>query len=183
MSPRSSVMPIMASGTATAAKLLVATLAVTAAYIGASNAAGGERLVTRVAGTAATTPAVQREQATGSAGSAVTTGAFADSAPAPGTVTLAATPGGEGCARVFRARALLSPGDAGDAGLSYGWSLQRWNTRERVWQTYLSTRNGFAGASRVVEFAPTVVDNPGLYRVRLQTGAHTYHSSSLRIAC
>ncbi|MEW9534328.1 hypothetical protein [Microbispora sp. NPDC049125] len=111
MSPRSSVVPILASGTATAGKLLVATLAVTAAYMGASPGVPGIRLVT-AAGTARTAVTALTAE-TGSAtrtGPATVhaTGAFADSPPPPGT--LAAAPGGDRCDPVHPPRAGSPPG-------------------------------------------------------------------------
>jgi hypothetical protein len=88
MSPRSSVVPIVAGGTATAAKLLVATLAVVAAYAGTTHVVSGRVLVTREAGTVTTVSTVPASVSARPARATTTTAA---TGAATGVATGAAT--------------------------------------------------------------------------------------------
>lgn len=195
MSPRSSVMPIVAGGAVNMAKLLVATMAVAGAYVGAQASQTEPGGVPAISFTAPAAPAGR----TGSgvtASEASTTGAFADrptqvmnltaradetdAALTPGMVAVTVMPGGAGCERAYRVRTVI--GSRG-SGVSYGWRVMRWNSTTSEWQPYFASRSGFTGGPRVVEWRPRIAGNPGRYRVRLDVGSRSYESAPFQITC
>ncbi|MEU0517229.1 hypothetical protein [Streptosporangium sp. NPDC006007] len=196
MSPRSSVVPIVASGTASVVKLLVATLAFTGAYMGveaSQGASAGAR-----AGITADTPATAGTTA-GMAEDTVAPPWTAAGAPertvvlsyasaeistvAAGTVTVIPLPAPEPCDRPYRVQSVVDNPHP-DGVVSYDWRLQRWSRDTRAWRTYLSGNSGFTGGSQVVEWRPHVVGNPGWYRVTLSiSGAPALRSAKFLVSC
>jgi len=195
MSPRSSVMPIVASGTVNMAKLLIATMAVAGAYVGAQATQSEPGGVPVISSAVPTAPA-KSTGSTAAASAASTTGAFADrptrvmtlttpadetdAVPRPGTVEVTMTPGGTGCERTYRVRTVI--GSAG-SDTSYGWQIQRWNSATGEWQPYFASRSGFTGGPRAVEWRPRIGGNPGRYRVRLDVASRSYESATFQITC
>ncbi|MFG1945268.1 hypothetical protein [Nonomuraea sp. NPDC048826] len=164
---------VLAGGTASAAKFVVAALAFTAAYAGLS-----------AYGTASSAPAPA--PATNVSLSAqempVTTEATAR-ALAAGTVTVDALPTEPGCLKTYVARTVLVNPEAGKT-LSYSWKLARWSPSAKTWRTYLVDYSGFAGARDTAEWEATVSGNPGWYRVELAAeGAETIKSDRFQVSC
>lgn len=193
MRMRNSLMPAAKSCGATMAKLLVATLAFTAAYAGADavhpdGAAAGAGPVAATGGGAAApvhlTPASTRALAVKNAGDAGDAGDAAR--PEPGTVAVTATPDGSDaddpvCRRTYHARGLVTPTD----GIAiYHWRLLRWSDTAKRWRAYMSAPAGFTGDIRTVHWRPQIVANPGWYRVELkvQPGG-TYRSRGFHVSC
>jgi len=183
MRMRNNLMPAAASCGATVAKLLVATLAFTAAYVGVDAAypiggAAGAGPVADAGGGAAApvhlTPATARPLA-------VTD----EARPKPGTVAVTAAPGarapGSVCRRTYHARGLV----VATGGFAvYHWRLLRWSPAVKRWRPYLAAPAGFTGDTRTVHWRPQIVANPGWYRVELkvQPGG-TYTSPGFRVTC
>ncbi|MDP4502726.1 hypothetical protein [Nonomuraea turcica] len=160
---------VLASGTANAAKLFVAALAFTSAYVGfsayssASSTPEPARTVTLSAREAPIT-----EQLPAQAGK-VTVSVLAD--------------GGTGCAKSYVARSVLLNPDPAE-GVTYGWRLARWSPATKTWRTYLVDHDGFVGAARTVEWRPQITRNPGWYRVELAVeGAKTVTSDRFQVSC
>ncbi|GAA4594392.1 hypothetical protein GCM10023194_61150 [Planotetraspora phitsanulokensis] len=191
-------MPIMVGGAANIAKLLVATMAVAGAYVGAqaSQAEPGD-----VPALSSVTPSGSTSSGSSTTGAFadrptrvmtlttradeaeatnLTTGAAPEAAPAPGTVTVTAMPGGADCERTYRVRTVI---DSDGSGVSYAWQVVRWNTSTREWQPYFASRSGFTGGPRAVEWRPRIDGNPGRYRVRLDVGSRSYESAAFQVAC
>ncbi|GAA4559061.1 hypothetical protein GCM10023193_15400 [Planotetraspora kaengkrachanensis] len=202
-------MPIVVSGAANMAKLLVATMAVAGAYVGAQ---ASQAEPAGVPALSSMTPSGSAATSTGSS----TTGAFADRptrvmtlttradetgtpdltqtdvaadttadtaqqvAPAPGRVVVTAMPGGADCERTYRVRTMIDPAGS---GVSYAWQVVRWNSSTRGWQPYFASRSGFTGGPRAVEWRPRIGGNPGRYRVRLDVGSRTYESAAFQVTC
>jgi hypothetical protein len=174
--PVDSLVPIMASGTATAFKLLVATLAFSGAYFG-------------VTATQSATGSVKDAAATGTPIRTVVLSARslpveARRVPDAGMVTVGASGADGSCVRTYHAESVIDPGAGGDPVI-YNWRLFRWSPTSRAWKTYLySGTAGFMGRQRTVEWYPRVVDNPGWYRVELAvTGKGTIISEKFQISC
>jgi len=183
MSPRNSVAPVVASGVASAVKLLVATLAFTGAYLGVEAAygtpdhvtAGAQAPVRTVELSSRSMPATERVPATVERTSAPAT--------APGTVAVGALGALGPCDRPYQAQSLVENDDP-RATVSYGWRLERWSPGTRRWQAYLGTGSGFTGESQVVEWQPRIVNNPGWYRVVLSvSGDAPLRSERFLVRC
>ncbi|MFB4276972.1 MULTISPECIES: hypothetical protein [unclassified Nonomuraea] len=164
---------VLASGTANAAKLFVAALAFTSAYVGFSaysnaSSAPGPTPITLSA----------REVPIAAPAEEVTTAAQA------GKVTVnALVDGAAGCARSYVARSLLISPDP-DATVLYHWRLARWSSAGKTWRTYVVDYDGFAGAQRAVEWRPQISGNPGWYRIELSAeGAKTVKSDRFQVSC
>ncbi|MGP3960074.1 hypothetical protein ACTWPT_29115 [Nonomuraea sp. 3N208] len=160
---------VLASGTANAAKLFVAALAFTSAYVGfaayssASSTPEPARTVTLSAREVPIT-----EQLPAQTGK-VTVSVLAD--------------GGAGCVKSYVARSVLLNSDPAK-GVAYGWRLARWSPAAKAWRTYFVDHDGFAGAARTVEWRPQVTGNPGWYRVELTAvGAETVKSDRFQVSC
>jgi hypothetical protein len=180
MSTRSTVMPTLASGTATAVKLLVATLAFAGAYVGveASNAASGHA-------SAASAPGAHRSDAARTRTlSARAVPIESARRPRPGTVSVSASSmeeSGERCDRVFRVESVVN-GSADST--QYAWRLMRWSGVSHKWQTYMTSQAGFAGATRAVEWHLHIVGNPGWYKIELAVYPKgTYGSDRFMVSC
>ncbi|MEW9551275.1 hypothetical protein [Nonomuraea sp. NPDC050783] len=170
---------VLAAGTANAAKLFVAALAFTSAYVGlsaygnAGSATGPEHTVTLSArevpvARPLTGPAAAHAPAVGQAGE-VSVAALAD--------------GAAGCAKSYVARSLLAEPAPGQ-GVLYRWRLSRWSPATGTWRTYLSEHGGFAAARRAVEWRPRITGNPGWYRVEVSAdGAGTVTSPRFQVSC
>lgn len=159
---------VLASGSASAAKLLVAALAFTAAYVGVS-----------AYDTANSAPAPQSRTTTTIRFAAVTT----DVAPEAGSVVVNPLTTSGGCERAFRARGVVVSPTPGDTVL-YGWRLARWSAPAHDWKTYLVDHEGFYGPRRTVSWEPRVIGNPGWYRVELSVeGGRTIRSEKFRVSC
>ncbi|MEU6711573.1 hypothetical protein ABZ897_08830 [Nonomuraea sp. NPDC046802] len=161
----------LATGTANAAKLFVAALAFTSAYVGFSaygNASSAARPVRSVTLSAREVPVTE------------TMGAPAKA----GTLALAALAGGDtACARTYVARTVVVNPDPAEP-VQYGWKLARWSPATKTWRTYLVAYDGFAGATRNVEWQPEPAGNPGWYRVELSVkGAKTVKSERFQVRC
>jgi hypothetical protein len=163
---RSSMVPIMASGSATAVKLLIATLAVTGAYVPFTTGAfaGPPAHVTSLSARAEPIEAAQVPEAT----------------PKVGAVTVSPILEDNGCDRTYWASSVI---ESDGSGISYGWRLLRWSAVSNTWHTYLSAQNGFASTSRTVQWRSRIVDNPGTYRVQLDIGSQTYKSDNFHVTC
>ncbi|MFG1706423.1 hypothetical protein ACFLIM_24815 [Nonomuraea sp. M3C6] len=147
---------VLASGTANAAKLFVAALAFTSAYVGFSaysNASSATEPTGTITLSAREVPITAPAQAT--------------VAPAKaGKITVSVLTGGTAsCAKSYVARSVVNaePGQS----VSYGWRLARWSPATKTWRTYLVDYDGFAGATETVEWRPQVSGNAGWYRVEL----------------
>ncbi|GAA0993366.1 hypothetical protein GCM10009555_083840 [Acrocarpospora macrocephala] len=160
MNTHGEIMPVLAGGTGTAVRLFLATLAAIGAYVGVGIAhVTPERSITL---------------------SARTVPAEVAAAPAVGIVSVAALDAGTGCDRSYRVQSVVPPAPG---GVSYGWTLQRWSTGERAWQSYLVTSGGFAGDARTLRWDPRVVANPGWYRAVLAVEGDTYRSEKFEVSC
>lgn len=166
MDPRSSMVPIMASGSATVVKLLIATLAVTGAYAPFTTGAFADppAQVTILSARAEPAPAERAPE----------------EAAKVGAVTVSPIGDDNGCDRTYRASSVI---DSDGSGISYGWRLLRWSAVSNTWHTYLSAQSGFAGPSRTVQWRSRIVDNPGTYRVQLDVGAQSFKSDKFRVTC
>jgi hypothetical protein len=164
---------VLASGTANAAKLFVAALAFTSAYVGFSaySSAGSASEPVRTV--------------TLSARELPITAPAKEIAPAePGKVTVSVLADGvPGCATTYVARGLIVNPEPGRTVL-YGWRLARWSPASKTWRTYLADHSGFAGGSMDVEWQAQVSGNPGWYRVELTTrNARTVTSERFQVSC
>ncbi|MEV0589163.1 hypothetical protein [Nonomuraea sp. NPDC050310] len=157
---------VLATGTAHTAKLFVAALAFTGAYVGFSaydtaNSAPKPQPVALVA------QAVQ-----------VTTAATAE----PGTITVATRSAGA-CAKALRAETVVISPDPSDTVL-YGWRLQRWSATAKQWRTHLVEHGGFYAARKTLQWETRVADNPGWYRFELAVeGGETVRSERFQVSC
>lgn len=159
---------VLASGTANAAKLFVAALAFTSAYIGFSAysaADGAPPAVKTITLSARETPVAE------------------ELAPAarPGEVTLGGPAGT--CSGPLVARSVLLSPEPGRS-VHYGWKLARWSPATKSWRTYLVDYDGFVGAEQTVEWRPEISGDPGWYRVELSAkGVRTVTSDRFRVSC
>ncbi|ACZ90306.1 hypothetical protein [Streptosporangium roseum] len=173
MSPRSSVAPVVASGTASVVKLLVATLAFTGAYAGVETSRGAS----------AQAPASAAAQAQPVTLSSKSMPATTVEAPAAGTIAVSALTVSRPCHRPYLIQSVVD-NPRPDSAVSYGWRLQRWSTATRTWRTYLTSHSGFAGRSQTAEWQPSVVDNPGWYRAELSvSGGTRLRSAKFLVSC
>ncbi|MGW4793761.1 hypothetical protein ACWEPC_15305 [Nonomuraea sp. NPDC004297] len=163
---------VLASGTATAAKLFVAALAFTSAYVGLS--AYGHAGTTAPPATTITLSARELPVSTPAAGQPATAGEV--------TVGIRAD-AAAGCLRTYVARSLvLNPRPA--EAVSLRWKLARWSPTTKGWRTYLAGHDSFAAARRAVEWRPHISANPGWYRVELAVeGAGTLRSGRFQVSC
>ncbi|MEU8268691.1 hypothetical protein AB0B89_16160 [Sphaerisporangium sp. NPDC049002] len=173
LKPVGDLVPIMAGGTATVFKLLVATLAVCGAYFGVSQGTTGPEHAAE-SGTHVRTVVL----------SAQSLPIEARRVPEAGMVTVGAGDAGASCERTYHAQSVIDPGPSGDP-VDYDWRLLRWSSRAHAWKTYLySETAGFMGAQRTVEWHPRVVNNPGWYRVELTvSGKGVIVSEKFQISC
>ncbi|WP_263655226.1 hypothetical protein [Nonomuraea aurantiaca] len=165
---------VLASGTASTAKLFVAALAFTGAYVGfsaydtAASAPDPAQTVTLSARelpiTSPTTPRTPQ-------------------AAEPGKISVSALPGEAGCVKTFVARsAVVNPEP--DHTVLYDWQLARWNPGTRTWHPYFVLYDGFAGDSKTVRWTPSISNNPGWYRVELTVeGSKTIKSERFQVSC
>ncbi|MEU8383525.1 hypothetical protein [Streptosporangium sp. NPDC048865] len=213
MSPRSSVAPVVASGTASAVKLLVATLAFAGAYFGVEATYGAPAPAPAVATAQAPARTVELSSRAMPAAEQVRTGtervstgaeqargavervSAAGEVPAagevgaagkvllPGTVTVSALDALGPCDKPYQAESVIGNDDP-RATVSYGWRLERWSPGTRRWQAYLGTGSGFGGESQAVEWQPRIVNNPGWYRVVLSVpGDAPLRSEKFLVSC
>ncbi|MGS2644012.1 hypothetical protein [Streptosporangium sp. LJ11] len=193
MSPRSSVAPMVASGTASAVKLLVATLAFAGAYLGVEATHGTQARIPAGAAAQApvrtvelssrSMPATERVPAATERVSATSEVPAAGTVTAPGTVTVSVLDALGPCDRLYQVRSVVGNDDP-RATVSYGWRLERWSPGTRRWQTYLGTGSGFGGESQTVEWQPRIVNNPGWYRVVLSvSGDAPLRSKKFLVSC
>ncbi|MEV0624678.1 hypothetical protein [Nonomuraea wenchangensis] len=163
----------LAGGTANAARLFVAALAFTSAYVGLSaygNARSAAAPVRTVTLSAREMPIARPLIA------ATPTSARA------GAVTVTAD-GAAGCAPTYVARSLLTEAAPGQGSL-YRWRLSRWSPATGTWRTFLAEHGGFAAGERAVEWRPRISGNPGWYRVEvLAEGAAPVRSDRFRVSC
>ncbi|MEV6033713.1 hypothetical protein AB0L65_21335 [Nonomuraea sp. NPDC052116] len=159
---------VLASGTTNAAKLIVAALAFTSAYIGFSAysaADGAPAAVTTITLSAREVPVAE------------------ELAPAaqPGQVTLGDLAGA--CSGPLVARSVLVSPEPGRS-VHYGWKLARWSPSTKSWRTYLVDYDGFVGAAQTVEWRPELSGDPGWYRVELSAkGVKTVTSDRFQVSC
>ncbi|MEV0310182.1 hypothetical protein [Nonomuraea fuscirosea] len=165
---------VLASGTTNAAKLFIAALAFTSAYVGFSaySSAGSAAVpagpVTTVTLAAREVP-VTEDITTAAVAGKVTVNVLAD--------------GQAGCVKSYVARSLLINPDP-DQGLTYRWRLTRWSPATKTWRTYLSDHDGTAAAEQTVQWRPRVTGNPGWYRVELKVqGADPINSDRFQVTC
>jgi hypothetical protein len=156
---------ILGTGTATALRLMIATVVVAGAYVGATKAADA-----------------RAETKSESSAHLVTLSARSvpvetSQVPQYGTVTVSRMAGATACDQTYRAQSYVA------ADSSYDWRLQRWNSGTGAWQSYLAGTGGFAGHARAIRWSPHVVDNPGWYRVRLEISGTTYTSDKFQVSC
>lgn len=176
MATRSTAM--LTTGSANTAKLFVAALAFTGAYVGvsaydtANSAPRPAQTITLSARTAPlTTPAtpMATSQATAQA--------------APGTLVVGSPVADQSCAVTYETRGVVVNPDPAKTAF-YHWRLARWSPSSKTWQTYLSHYDGFAGERRSVEWRTEITRNPGLYRVELDVrGAKTVKSPRFQVSC
>ncbi|WP_344878019.1 hypothetical protein [Nonomuraea antimicrobica] len=160
---------VLTSGTANAAKLLVAALAFTGAYAGFTaygNATSTARPATSITLSAQELPVKAPVQQLAAPATA-------------GRLTLSVmTGGGPGCAKTYAARTLIT-----DPGF-YRWRLVRWSPADKSWRTYLSDHDGFGTGGRAAEWRPRISGNPGWYRVELTAdGGRTVRSDRFQVSC
>ncbi|MDF5757273.1 hypothetical protein [Spongiactinospora sp. TRM90649] len=213
MSPRSRLVPVVASGAANAVKLLVATLTFTGAYVGveasqsasvsAREAAAGTP-VTIVTLSARTMPATTPEGVIGIEPIVTAENAEnAENAERPGepvagamkaagaaanigAVTVGITGGPRPCEKELRARGEIHSADP-SATVLYGWRLERWSHSARKWKSYATTVSGFTGPATEAQWSTNVVANPGWYRVKLTieggTGPSAVRGERIQLSC
>ena len=165
---------VLASGTTNAAKLFIAALAFTSAYVGFSAySSAGSAAVS--SGPATTITLAARE--------VPVTEEFT-TAPVAGEVTVNTMADGQtGCVKSYVARSLLINPDP-DRGVSYRWRLTRWSPATKTWRTYLSDHDGTAAAEQTVQWRIRVTGNPGWYRVELKIqGAEPIKSDRFQVSC
>ncbi|GAA3157322.1 hypothetical protein GCM10010466_55230 [Planomonospora alba] len=173
MSPRNSVVPVVASGTATVVRLSVAALLLAGLYAGADT----------LGGSAAREQTGGQDRVRTVTLSADAVAAATERAPREGTVAVDELASGGRCDRPYRARSVIAGADP-EATVSYDWHLQRWSPATERWLTYLTSGGGFGGGKRTVEWRPRIVDNPGVYRVKLSvSGGETLYSGKFTVGC
>ncbi len=150
-----SLAPVVASGGGTALRLLVATLAVAAAYF-TGTAVTDEPARSVALSSAQSVPAEKRLPA-----------------PEPGVLTVDDL---ADCA--YRVRTVADSG-----AVSYTWTLQRYSPAAEAWQDYLSGTGGFDGAARTVDWRVRVPGNPGLYRAVLDVADNRLISEKFQVDC
>lgn len=172
---------ILATGTATAVKLLVATLAFVGAYVGVE--AGRDTFRQASPDTPARTIRL------GSASTAVTHVPFREDARdraekgtngKAGVVDVRVRAASSAC--VLQARALLT-NPAPETTLLYEWRLLRWSETTGAWKPYLSFSGGFAGERRTLEWEPSVPGTPARYRVELVVEGGDTIRDEVRVTC
>jgi hypothetical protein len=165
---------VLVSGTANTAKLFVAALAFTGAYVGFS------------AYDTANSAPQPTQTVTLSARELPVTSSTATSeleVPKAGKVSISSLPGAAGCAKTFVARSVVVNPDP-DRTVMYGWRLARWSAEGRSWQTYLVDYDGFAGVKKTVDWDAGVSGNPGWYRIELSVdGAEKVKSDRFQVTC
>ncbi|GGK76477.1 hypothetical protein Sme01_20880 [Sphaerisporangium melleum] len=180
MEPVHRSMPIVASGVASAVKLLVATLALCGAYFGA--AAGGSAVPAAAGDPAAAIPAGRVRTVILSAQAMP---AETGREPRAGVVTVGLRAAGTGCRRTYHAESVLDPGRTGSP-VVYGWRLSRWSPAAHAWKTQRSTPEAVlpAGVRSVVEWHPRITGHPGRYRVELLvSGRGAITGAKFTVAC
>lgn len=163
---------VLASGTANAAKLFVAALAFTSAYVGFSAFSTADSVaepVTKLTLSSREVPITEQ---------------LASPGATAGRVTVSLLTGGDaGCATSYVARGLVVDPDA-DQAVHYRWRLVRWSPATKTWRTYLSDHDGFAAAEQAVEWRPQISGNPGWYRVELSVeSAKSVKSARFQVSC
>lgn len=159
---------VLTSGSANAAKLFVAALAFTSAYVGfsAHSAAGGPPAAVKTITLSAREVPVAEELAP---------------AAQPGKVTLEGPAGA--CSGPLVARSVLVSPEPGRS-VHYGWKLARWSPATKSWRTYLVDYDGFVGAEETVEWELGLSGDPGWYRVELSAkGVRTVTSDRFQVSC
>jgi hypothetical protein len=190
--------PNLATGTSTAVKLLVAGLTFTSVYVGVSAAYSAVHRpaepVTLKAHTGARGATLARRRAAASHAGTAAKARQAGSAESDesgevtvSSVTVRSAARRQGrCDRAFVARGVVrgGKGAAADGAVSYGWRLLRWSDASKRWRPYLTEQAGFAGPARAVEWHPHIVNNPGWYRVDLETASGVVHRSArFHVSC
>lgn len=176
MSPRSSVAPVVASGTASVVKLLVATLAFTGAYLGVEVSHSAS--VPARAGVSAQSAPVRTVSLSSKSAPLVTA-----EAPAAGAITVDTLAGLRPCEKSYLIQGMVDNPHP-ESVVSYGWRLQRWSAATRNWRTYLTRNAGFAGPSQTARWRPSVIDNPGWYRAELSvSGGARLRSEKFLVSC
>ena len=165
---------VLVSGTASTAKLFVAALAFTGAYVGFS-----------AYDTANSAPR-PAQTVTLSARELPITSSLGTRTPQPakaGKVSVSALPAAAGCVKTFVARSLVVNPDP-DRTVMYDWRLTRWSADTHTWNTYFVTYEGFAGDEDTVDWRPRISANPGWYRIELTVeGARTVKSERFQVSC
>ncbi|MEO3873944.1 hypothetical protein ABGB18_34465 [Nonomuraea sp. B12E4] len=164
---------VLVTGTANAAKLFVAALAFTSAYVGftaysnATSGTGAQTRPTQIALSARELPVVEKIAAPVKAGE----------------VTLSLLAAGENCAKSYVARSRPTPSEPAEP-VTYGWRLTRWSQATKTWRTYLADYDGFARGADSVEWRLHVSGDPGWYRVELSVaGAEPVKSERFQVSC
>jgi hypothetical protein len=161
---------ILAGGSASAAKFLVAALTFTAAYVGLS-----------AYGTADSAPAPAAHLSADER--PIIAPAAQEPAVAAGRIGISTRATGPSCLKTFVARSLIV-NPAPRETVSYNWRLSRWNPGTNTWHTYLVDYSGFAGAEHSADWAYTISANPGWYRVELKAeGRKTVRSDRFQVSC
>jgi hypothetical protein len=149
---------VLASGTASTAKLFVAALAFTGAYVGFS-----------AYDTAASAPDPAQTVTLSARELPITS-------PTTPRTPQAAEPG------KISVSAVVNPEP--DHTVLYDWQLARWNPGTRTWHPYFVLYDGFAGDSKTVRWTPSISNNPGWYRVELTVeGSKTIKSERFQVSC
>ncbi|MEV0346903.1 hypothetical protein AB0H88_14135 [Nonomuraea sp. NPDC050680] len=166
---------VLASGTASTAKLFVAALAFTGAYVGFSaydTANSAPRPAQTVTLSARELPITYP----------ATT--WTPQAAKPGKISISALPGGDaGCVRTYMARSVVVNPEP-DHTVLYGWQLARWSPGTNTWHSYFVDYDGFAGERKTVRWNPSITANPGWYRIELTVeGAKTIKSDRFQVSC
>jgi hypothetical protein len=172
MATRSSA--VLVSGTANTAKLFVAALAFTGAYVGFS-----------AYGTANSAPR-PAQTVTLSARDLPITSSLSTRTAQPakaGKVSVSALPGDAGCVKTFVARSVVVNPDA-DRTVMYDWRLARWSADTHAWRSYFVNYAGFVGDKKTVDWKTSISANPGWYRIELTVeGAKTVKSDRFQVSC
>jgi len=165
---------VLVSGTASTAKLFVAALAFTGAYVGFS-----------AYGTANSAPRPAQTVIL-SARELPITSSLSTRTPQPakaGKVSVSALTGDAGCVKTFVARSVVVNPDP-DRTVMYDWRLTRWSADTHTWHTYSVNYAGFAGEGEAVDWKPSISANPGWYRIELTAeGAKTVKSERFQVSC
>ncbi|MEU8245950.1 hypothetical protein [Nonomuraea sp. NPDC048916] len=164
---------ILATGSASTAKLFVAALAFTGAYVGFS-----------AYDTANSAPQPTQTVTLSARAMPITTPATYEIAPAgAGRISVGPQATEAGCAKTYAARSVVVNPVSGQTVL-YSWKLARWSPGTNTWDTYLVDYSGFAGARKAVAWQPRITGNPGWYRVELTVeGAKTVKSQRFQVSC